>query len=718
MSPDSIITLAIVILFLPLLSFTIIIFWGKRLGKVSSYIGTTIIGVSLILSAILAYYKIVVHSAENFISLRFTWFDLGSLSVFGKELVIKFDVGIAIDNLAALMLIVVTLISFLVNLFSIEYMHDDKRFSRYFAYLGIFSFSMLGIVISNNFFLMYIFWELVGISSYLLIGFWYEKKSAADAGKKAFITNRIGDFGFFIGILILYFTFGSFMFDDIYAGLSEGIIPFGSGSMLTLAGIFIFCGAIGKSAQFPLHVWLPDAMEGPTPVSALIHAATMVAAGVYLVARVFPIFSADALTFIAYTGAITALMAATIALTQTDFKKVLAYSTVSQLGYMILALGIGSYTNGFFHLVTHAWFKGALFLASGSVIHAMHRSMTKANNHSMDPQDIRNMGGLRKTMPITYITFLVVTLAICGVPLTSGFLSKDGILAGTMAFASLSGGGIHWLLPIAGFSAAGMTAFYMFRLTILAFHGKPKTDIAKKTHDNNWLIKFPLVLLAVLSLWFWYSPNPIDSSVGWFYQSLPQPETAVPHEYQWDFLLMNDHTQEIAHGVEGQEDGGHHYLNKFEEALHYFHYPAMILSLLLAGAGILFAFLLYQFKIFNADNLEKKFKPLYNFSYNKWFIDEVYQATVINGSVGFAKVLGYFDLWVIDGLVNLSAAFQRVISNFIAYFDLYVIDGIVNLSANVTGFFGLVLRKFQTGRVQTYVAFLIVGLMVLLYFVA
>lgn len=719
MSPDSIITLAVVILLLPLLSFTILIFWGKRLGKVSSYIGSAILGIDLLLAILVAYSKVAVHSAENVFSFRFTWFDLGSLSVFGKELAVRADVGVAIDNLAALMLIVVTLISFLVHLFSIEYMHGDKKFSRYFAYLGLFSFSMLGIVIANNFFFMYIFWELVGISSYLLIGFWYEKDSAANAGKKAFITNRIGDLGFFLGILMLYFTFGSFMFEDVFGGLKEGTIPFDSGAMLTLAGIFIFCGAIGKSAQFPLHVWLPDAMEGPTPVSALIHAATMVAAGVYLVARVFPIFSADALTFIAYIGAITAFMAATIAITQTDFKKVLAYSTVSQLGYMILALGVGSYTNGFFHLVTHAWFKAALFLASGSVIHAMHYSMHKAHNHSMDAQDIRNMGGLRHTMPVTYITFLFVTLAISGVPLTSGFLSKDGILAGTLAFASLSGGGIHWLLPIAGFGAAGITAFYMFRLTILAFHGKPKTDIAKKTHENNWLIKLPLVVLAVLSLWIWYSPNPIDASVGWFHKSLPQPETAVPN-YQWDFLVMNDHATDVGHDAHGgavEEHGGHHYINGFEEAIHHFHYPAMILSLLIAGGGILFAFLMYQFRIFNADNWEKMVKPLHTFSLRKWYFDEIYQAGPINGTVGLGKVMALFDTWVIDGLVNLSAAIQRWVSYFIGYFDLYVIDGIVNLVANVTGFIGSILRKVQTGHVQSYVAFVIVGLLVLLYFV-
>ena len=430
MTQDTILLLLVTILLLPMLSFIINIFWGKKLGKVSSIIGTSILGISLFLSFLVFYGKFFVFNHANYIQFKFDWFNMGTAN---------FAVGIGVDNVASVMLIVVTLISFLVHLFSTEYMKDDIRFSRYFAYLGLFTFSMLGIVIANNFLFMYVFWELVGISSYLLIGFWYEKKSAADAGKKAFITNRIGDFGFFIGIMIIYFTYGTTMFDDVFAKIGGGMLPFDSGSILTLAGIGIFCGAIGKSAQWPLHVWLPDAMEGPTPVSALIHAATMVAAGVYLVARVFPMFTADALTFIAVIGTITAFIAATIALTQVDFKKVLAYSTVSQLGFMIMSLGVGGYTNGFFHLVTHAWFKAALFLASGSVIHAMHHAMHHMNDHHSDPQDIRNMGGLRKTMPWTYRTFLFVTLALSGIPLTSGFLSKDGILAGTLAWANLTG---------------------------------------------------------------------------------------------------------------------------------------------------------------------------------------------------------------------------------------------------------------------------------------
>lgn len=710
MAPDSVLILSTIILLLPLLGFTILIFFGKKLGNMpSAILGTGILGLTLLLAIVTAYTKLVTFSSESMIQYNFKWFQIGTYD---------FTVGIGVDNLTVIMLIVVCLISFLVHLFSIEYMHGDKRYPRFFAYLGIFTFSMLGIVIANNFMFMYVFWELVGLSSYLLIGFWYEKDSAANANKKAFITNRIGDFGFFVGIMILFFTYHTFMFEDIFNQMSGGLIPFDSGTWLTIAGICIFCGAIGKSAQFPLHVWLPDAMEGPTPVSALIHAATMVAAGVYMTARVFPMFTGDALTFIAYIGAITAFMAATIAVTQTDFKRVLAYSTVSQLGYMVMALGIGAYTTGFFHLVTHAWFKACLFLASGSVIHAMHQSMHHAHNHSMDAQDINNMGGLRKTMPYTYATFLFVTLAISGVPLTSGFLSKDAILAGTLAFSSLAGG-IHFLIPLAGFGAAGLTAFYMFRLTIESFHGDHKTEIAAHTQENKWVIVTPLVVLAFLSLWIFYSPSPIDASKGWFYSSVQLPKTAVPAELQWDFLLMEESHDAVAHDSHAAdaEHGGHHAATKFDEEMHAMHYPAMIMSLVIAGLGILIAFAIYQFKLASADTLAKQFGPIYRFSKNKWYFDEFYGKTFIGGTLLISKLFALFDNFVIDAIVNLTAKVTRSFSYFIGHFDNIVIDGFVNLIANLTGFFGSVFRKVQTGSVQTYIIFVIVGVMVLVYWI-
>ncbi len=719
MSGEVLLYIGTAILLFPLLSFVINLFFGKRIGKASSIVATSILGVVLILSFIIFYSKVFGHFenklvqngnillevSDKILQIKFTWLDLQT---------IQLKVGIGIDNLAAIMLVVVALISFLVHLFSIEYMSGDPRYSRYFAYLGLFTFSMNGIVLANNFLFMYIFWELVGISSYLLIGFWYEKKSASDAGKKAFLVNRVGDLGFFIGIMILYFSYGTLLFDDIFGSIAQGRLPFDSETILTLAGIFVFCGAIGKSAQFPLHVWLPDAMEGPTPVSALIHAATMVAAGVYLTARVYAMFTASALSFIASIGAITAFLAATIALTQVDFKRVLAYSTVSQLGYMIMSLGVGAYTMGFFHLVTHAWFKAALFLASGSVIHAMHHAAHHLGDHHTDPQDIRNMGGLRKTMPWTYRTFLFVTLAICGVPLTSGFLSKDGILAGTLAYAQLTGGW-HWLIPIAGFASAGLTSFYMFRLLILSFHGEPKTNVAKHTKENNWIILLPLFVLSILSFWFFYSPNPLDAHQGWFPKAIVQPKSVVPDEQQWEFLLINGYNQN-EHTIQQVEHASHHYINGFEEAMHHAHYPAMILSLLIAGTGILFAFLFYQFKILNPDTIVNQFPLLYKVSYKKWYFDEIYNATVVAATVGFAKISALFDLKIIDGLVNGSAWVARNLGYFIGHFDNIVIDGLVNLIANLTGFFGSMVRYLQTGRVQTYVAFAIVGLILLVYF--
>ena len=718
MSPETLLNISLIILFLPALSFGFLIFFGKRLGRASGVIGTSVLGIELLMALIVAIPRLIYYSAEPMFQYKVQWFNLGTNSVV---------IGIGLDNLSAIMLIIVTLISFLVHLFSLEYMRGDKMFSRFYAYLSLFSFSMLGIVIANNFLNMFIFWEMVGISSYLLIGFWFEKDSAANAGKKAFIVNRIGDFGFLIGLMIIYFTYQTFMFDDVFGHISKGILPFNSGAWLTAMGILIFCGAIGKSAQFPLHVWLPDAMEGPTPVSALIHAATMVAAGVYLTARVFPIFTADALLFIAYIGAMTAILAATIAFTQHDFKRVLAYSTVSQLGYMVMGLGVGAFTSGFMHLMTHAWFKALLFLASGSVIHAMHHSMDHLHNHDLDPQDIRNMGGLRKTMPITYITFLIATLTISGIPLTSGFLSKDGILAGTLAFGQLSG---HWFIPIAGFFSAALTAFYMFRLTIVSFHGEPRTDVAKQTKENNALITLPLIILAVLSFWVIYSINPLDPGKGWFAQKVPTPMSVVPANLQNDFMLPEGVMAESQNAINTENhntigmqaansvvatDAAHHQTHtKFQEYLHLAHYPAMGLSLLMALIGISLAFLFYQFKIYSPSTLIKLYPALYRGSYNKWYFDEIYQATFVNGTIGLAKVSAWFDLHIVDGVINFTAAFTRGLGHFIGLFDNGFVDGIVNLIARIAGWFGQLLRKPQTGIIQTYLVLSALGLIILL----
>ncbi|HKI79168.1 MAG TPA: proton-conducting transporter membrane subunit, partial [Ignavibacteriaceae bacterium] len=485
--------------------------------------------------------------------------------------------------------------------------------------------------------------------------------------------------------------------------ISQGVLPFNSEFWLTITGLLLFCGAIGKSAQFPLHVWLPDAMEGPTPVSALIHAATMVAAGVFFVTRMFTMLTGDALFVIAIVGALSAFIPATIALTQNDIKKVLAYSTISQLGYMILALGVGAYQFAFFHLITHAFFKACLFLGSGSVIHAMHHE-----------QDITKMGGLRKKMPVTYATFLIASLAISGVPLTSGFLSKDGILAGTYAFGYATG---HWLFAVVGFLVAALTAFYMFRLVILTFHGKPRDQHTyDHAHESKFVMAMPLVILSALSIFFWYTPNPVNPNQGWFLSKwVKVPEISVPENARYSFMKSD-----IPDKIEETKDvevvkPGIIFSEEYTEAMHHAHYPAMILSLILAGGGILVAFMFYQWKKLDPDKLVAKIQPLYKLSFNKWYFDELYDKTFIAGTMGLSRFLAWFDAKVVDGFVNFSATATRGVSRFSGRFDSIVVDGLVNFMAYLSGFIGLILRRFQTGKVQTYIVLVIFSLVILLF---
>ena len=745
MSPELLIRLSLIILLLPLFSFLSLIFFGKRLSRQGDWLGTSVLFICLTLSFVVLYLKLTMF--EEPISLTFKWLDFGNVPLIGF---LQIYLGMVVDNLSAIMMVVVCIVSAFVHLFSIGYMKDDVRYSRYFAYLGIFTFSMLVIVLTNNFFTMYVGWELVGLSSYLLIGHWYEKKSASNAAIKAFVVNRIGDIGMFTGIMILYFTFRTFGFNAIFSAIQSGHIPMGSEAWLTAAGILIFCGAIGKSAQFPLHVWLPDAMEGPTPVSALIHAATMVAAGVYLVARTFPMMTADALLVIAYIGAVTAFISATIAIAQNDIKKVLAYSTISQLGYMVMGLGVGAFTAGFFHLTTHAMFKAGLFLGSGSVIYAMHHALHHQGDHHTDAQDIRNMGGLGKKMKITFFTFLMYTLAISGVPFTSGFLSKDEILAGTLAFGGLTG---HYLIPIIGFLVAGLTAFYMFRLVIITFLGEHiDRNRIEHIHESPKTMTIPLICFAVLSFFAFFSFNPFGASAGWFYHAMERPMSVVPESVRATEIEI------------------------FEEALHHSHVPAMILSLSVAGLGILIAFATYKWKKINADAIAEKFNWLYKFLLNKWYFDELYGAVVVGGTLAVTRVLRWFDNNIIDGVVNGTASWTRavvfgytdhvkeqktsasiflilggLVSVMVAFFvgqwfwaqqaivsaiimalltggltffffwagaggfDLHVVDGLVNGVAYFSGFFGMIFRKFQTGKVQTYIIFVLLGVMVLFY---
>ncbi|PKD44974.1 NADH-quinone oxidoreductase subunit L [Rhodohalobacter barkolensis] len=677
------IQLSLLILLLPLLGFIVLIFSGKRLPRQGDWLGTGLLTVTLILSVVLLISKLT-GSPDETITSVFNWIVFTDAMMVGT-LAIEF--GIMIDNLTVVMLVVVTLVSTLVHLFSMGYMKGEKRYSRYYAYLGLFSFSMLGIVLTHNLLLMYIFWELVGVSSYLLIGFYYEKKSASNAANKAFIVNRVGDFGMFIGIMILFTGFSTLSFEALFDAIASGQLPFDSTGWLTASGLLIFCGAVGKSAQFPLHVWLPDAMEGPTPVSALIHAATMVAAGVYLVARVFPMLTADALLVIAYVGAITSLIAASIAITQYDIKKVLAYSTISQLGYMIMALGVGAFTAGFMHLVTHAAFKAGLFLGAGSVIFAMHKVLHDQHDHTTDAQDIRNMGGLKSKMPITYWTFLIFTLAISGIPLTSGFLSKDEILAGTMAFSTLNG---HWLLPLIGFLVAGLTAFYMFRLLILTFHGKPANDsVISNIKESPKVMTIPLMVLAALSLFFFYSFNPIGAASGWFYSAIERPASIVPE-------MMQPATWAV-----------------FYEAIHSVHTLVMILSILIAGTGIALAYFVYSKKAISAEMLAQKAGFLYRGSQNNWYFDDIYNKVFVGGAIALSKGLHWFDDHIIDGIVNGSAVVVRGFAMVSKWIDNNVIDGLVNLTAWLSQLGGQLLGKLQTGRVQTYLVYIVFSFIVL-----
>lgn len=663
--------LPLVILLIPMLSFLVLAFFGKRLPRQGDFIGVTLLFINLALSFVV----LIGFAQSGKYSMTVDWFDIGKGNT-------SFTAGFVIDELSAIMLIVVNMISSLVHLFSVKYMEGDTKYSRYFAYLGLFTFSMLGLVLTNNVLLMYVFWELVGVSSYLLIGFWYEKRAPQEAAKKAFIVNRIGDVGFFLGIMIIFLTLGTFNFTDIFAGVEAGKLQ---GGLLTAAGILLFCGAIGKSAQFPLHVWLPDAMEGPTPVSALIHAATMVAAGVYLTARIYVMLSADALTFVTFIGAITAFISATIAITQNDIKKVLAYSTVSQLGYMIMAIGVGSASFGMFHLVTHAFFKACLFLTAGSVIYGMHHV-----------QDIREMGGLRKKMPITYWTFLIATFALCGVPFTSGFLSKDSILAATLAFAEINGG-ITYIIPVIGFLVAGLTAFYMFRLLILTFLGEPKNqEKYDHCHESPIQMTLPLIILAILSFFAFFSFNPFGADSGWILHMMKNPES-----------LLAGTKGLIYHIVSGEE---------YAELLHHAHYPAMFLSLGVAGLGILMAFVFYFWKKVDVDSLTEKIKPIYTFSLNKWYFDELYDATVIAFTMSISRISAWIDNKIVDGAVNGAASVTSWTSFASGKFDNIVVDGLVNLAGGTVGFFGLIFRKFQTGKIQTYILFLVFGIIVL-YFI-
>jgi len=648
----SVVEICLIILFMPLISSTALIFFNKRLPRGGDLLATACIGIPFCLAWYVFYRVIAVgHDPQLLITEAMQWFTIGPGNA---------GWGFHIDNLTAVMLVVVTTVSFCVHVYSIGYMRGEDYYGRYFSYLGLFSFSMLLLVLCDNLLVLYVSWELVGLSSYLLIGFFFRKHSAADACKKAFITTRVGDVGMFIGLLMIYRQTHTFNYIEVFRGVQEAVQSGAwSETTWTIAGILLFCGAIGKSAQFPLHVWLPDAMEGPTPVSALIHAATMVAAGVYLVGRLYPLFSPDALLFIAYIGLITAFFAATIAITQFDIKRVLAYSTISQLGYMMTALGVGGFAAGLCHLMTHAAFKSLLFLCSGSVIHAVHT------------QDMREMGGLHKKMPVTFWTMLIGAAAISGVPLFSGFYSKDAILASALGFGMEHPN--HRIIFIGLLVGAGITAFYMFRLIFMTFFRAPADDHRyRHVHESPRVMTGPLVVLAILS-----------TGAGWF----------ALGEHGWFERLVVPYSV----GTAGVAPAA------VEAAGRSAHNIAMILSIVMAGAGILISAVFYYWKKCSAEQWVKALGPIYRLVYNKYYIDELYEKTAVGGTLAAMRILAAFDRVVIDGLVNFSAYFVRAWSYISGVFDLHVVDGAVNVLAWGTRLVGTISTLFQSGVVQNYI---------------
>jgi NADH-quinone oxidoreductase subunit L len=651
--------------------------------------------------------------------------------------------GFYLDSVTVIMLIVVTLVSSLVHIFSMGYMHGDPRYPRFFAYLSLFSFSMLFLVVSDNLLGIYIGWELVGLCSYLLIGFWFEKDSAANACKKAFLTTRVGDVGMFIGMMMLFKQFKTLsLYGDggIFTLITnpEYFIADTSGIVwLSIAGVLIFCGAIGKSAQMPLHTWLPDAMEGPTPVSALIHAATMVAAGVYLTARMFPILTETSSLVIAYVGGITALVAATIAIVRFDIKRVLAYSTISQLGYMMLAIGVGSYVAGLFHLTTHAFFKALLFLGSGSVIHAfhaMHHAHDDAHEHEhgeehilgaeIPPdQDMRNMGGLRHKMPITFITMLIATLSISGVPfIFSGFWSKDAILGGVLGRAMEWNSIHHYILFGMALFAAGITAFYMFRLIFMTFFGEPRNqEMHDMAHESPKSMTVPLLILAVLSL-------PIVN-ILWFNEAYvkppPQPHLHAP---QHAYISPDSNTGGkgytvslfgVSEAVAAEEEGGHGTDGAHADGHHGHHGPAhtiaMVLSICVAGLGIFLSWLFYHRRTLSAESVATTCRPLYNLFWHKYYFDEFYDGVLVALTVWKARLFAQFDGSVVDGIVNgVGFVTRDLLAAFTGAFDNRVVDGIVNRVAQVTWAVGGRIRRIQTGAIQTYLFVVLAGIVLLI----
>ena len=635
----------------PLIGFLINGLFGKAI-KNETIIGgigsMTVLGSFIV--AVMTFLRLTGMPAEERVHdvKIFTWIKAGTFQA---------DVAFLIDPLSCVMLLVVTGVGFLIHVYSIGYMHGEEGFYRFFSYLNLFTFSMLLLVMGNNLLLMFVGWEGVGLCSYLLIGYYFHKKSAGDAGKKAFVMNRVGDFGFLLGLFTLYWymgqTHGIWTIQFTELAKHAELLPVGG--IVTIITLCFFVGATGKSDQIPLYTWLPDAMEGPTPVSALIHAATMVTAGVYMIGRMNFIYikAPETMMVVACIGAATAFFAATIGTAQNDIKRVLPYSTVSQLGYMFLAMGVGAFAAGIFHLMTHAFFKACLFLGSGAVIHSMHHALHHAHSHD-DPQDMRNMGGLWKKMPMTWGTFLVATVAIAGIPPFAGFFSKDEIL--WQAFANPLHGDLNILLWGLGAVAALLTAFYMFRLVFMTFHGECRITPKAKDHlhESPMVIVFPLIVLAILSAVGGFLGIP--KLLGDLFGGVPNKfEHFLAPVFEFSEEYTKAHSHVVAHHSAGLEWG------------------LMGLSVVIAVVGIAIAYVMYIQNNTLPGKFTATFPALHRAVFNKWYIDELYDFLFVNPCKALGNFLWKgFDVLVVDGIVNgvgkvvmgLSAALKGLQSGY------------------------------------------------------
>jgi NADH-quinone oxidoreductase subunit L len=656
-------------------------------------VGSVLLSFIFSLGAVLELLGAPAHE-RVFQQILFEWISPGAFSTASGLTRFVADWGYLLDPLSSVMVLVVTGVGLLIHIYSIGYMRSDDGYYRYFGYLNLFMFSMLTLVLANNLLLLFVGWEGVGLCSYLLIGFYFLRQSAADAGKKAFLVNRIGDAGFLLGIFLIATTLGTIRFtsqglDDpvAFSGILQTVaalidqhrIAYGA-PVLTAIALLLFAGATGKSAQLPLYVWLPDAMEGPTPVSALIHAATMVTAGVYIVARLNAIYQLApvAMDVVAVIGAVTAIFAASMAMVQTDIKKVLAYSTISQLGYMFLALGVGAFAAGIFHLMTHAFFKALLFLGAGAVIHALSGE-----------QDLRKMGGLYDTVPRVSLPFLVATLAVAGFPPLAGFFSKDEILSHTFNRAQMLDR--YLFLWIVGWITAGLTAFYMFRLFFLAFRGRSRvaTHIEDHIHQPPLSMTMPLVVLMLLSI-----------VGGWFALPLLWGEK----NYFADFLAPT------LGGVEPDTSTvqlGMHPLFK--------EYLLMIASVGMASLGLWLAYRLFLKNPKLHIKIAEAWPRVHRLLTHKYYVDEIYDALFVNRLKDLSTALGVFEAKLIDGVaVDGSASLTRAFSRISMWSDKWVVDGLVNLVGKISKGFSVPVRMLQTGLFSTYAALILLGVVILL----